>query len=117
MVWDGWKRSYPLVVCAASRVGITSIAIQIATGGIVRCKDSFAEGTLDEGLVDDEAESAVVRPRGQSVRDGRVIACQVVRGQGLVCRVPAGVSACNRILVLVCGIRNVQSYLVDVVDV
>jgi hypothetical protein len=55
-----------LVICVAS-VGITSIAIQIALGGIVRCKDCFAEGTLNEGLIEDEAESAVVRVRGQFV--------------------------------------------------
>ena len=55
-----------LVICAAS-VGITAIAIQVAFGGIVRCEDCFAEGTLDEGLVDDETESAVVRVRGQFV--------------------------------------------------
>jgi hypothetical protein len=56
-----------LVICAASLVGITTIAIQIALGGIVRCKDCFAEGTLNEGFVDDETESAVVRVRGQFV--------------------------------------------------
>lgn len=53
-----------LVICAASLVGITAVAVQIALGGIVRCKDCFAEGTLNEGLVDDETESDVVRVRG-----------------------------------------------------
>jgi hypothetical protein len=56
-----------LVICAASLVRIAIVAIQIALGGIVRCEDCFAKGTLDEGLIDDEAESAVVRVRGQFV--------------------------------------------------
>ena len=106
-----------LVVCAASLVGITGVAVQVALGGVVRCEDCFAEGTLEEGLLGDEAECVVVRPRGQLVRDGRVIACQVVRGEGFGCRIPARGGACNRILVLVRSIRNVESYLVDVVDV
>jgi hypothetical protein len=55
-----------LVICVAS-VGITSVAIQIAVSGIVRCKDRFAERALNEGLIDDEAESAVVRVRSKFV--------------------------------------------------
>jgi len=74
-----------LVVCAAALIGITSVAVQIALSSIVRCKDCLAEGILDEGLVDDETEGAVVRPRDQFVRDGKVVARQVIRGEGLVC--------------------------------
>jgi hypothetical protein len=62
VVGDGWMGTNVLVVCTASLVGITGVAVQVALGGIVRCKDCFAEGALDEGLADDEAESAVVRP-------------------------------------------------------
>jgi len=50
-----------LVIRATSLVDITTIAIQIALGGIVRCKDCFAEGVLDECLIDDKTESSVVR--------------------------------------------------------
>jgi hypothetical protein len=103
-----------LVICVAP-LGITSIAIEVALRSVVRCKNRFAEGTLNEGLIEDETESAEVRVRGQFVGDGRVAACQVVRGDGLVCRVPACGSACNRILILVRWIRNVESYLIEVV--
>jgi hypothetical protein len=58
-----WVGTNSYVICVASR-GITSTAVQFARGGIVRCKDCFAEVTLGEGLVDDETESGVVRPRG-----------------------------------------------------
>lgn len=114
---DRWKGTNVLVVCAASLVGVTGVAVQVALGGVVRCEDVFGEGALDEGLIGDEAECAVVRPRGQFVRDGGVIACQVVRGEGFGRRIPACGGACNRILVLVRSIRNVESHLVDVVDV
>lgn len=56
-----------ILIIGAASVGITAIAIQVAFGGIIRRKDCLAEGTLNEGLVDDETESAVVRVRGQFV--------------------------------------------------
>jgi hypothetical protein len=58
-----WVGTNSYVICVASR-GITSTAVQFARGGIVRCKDCFAEVTLGECLVDDETESGVVCPRG-----------------------------------------------------
>ena len=61
-----WASTNALVIRAASH-GITTIASHEVRGGIVRCENCFAEGTLNKGLIDDEAESAVVRPRGQFV--------------------------------------------------
>ena len=55
-----------LVICAAS-AGVTTIAVKIASGCVVGCKNCFAEGSLNECLVDDETERAVVRVRGQFV--------------------------------------------------
>ena len=52
---------------AAPLVGVTSSAVQITRGGIVRCEDCFAEGALDEGLVDYDTESVVFRVRGYFV--------------------------------------------------
>lgn len=40
-------------------------APQFALGAIVRREDCFAERTLDEGLLDDEVQSFLVRMRGQ----------------------------------------------------
>ena len=49
--------------CAASL--FSARAPQYALGAIVRREDCFAEGTLDEGLLDDELQSFGVRMRGQ----------------------------------------------------
>jgi hypothetical protein len=114
---DGWIDGHTnsLVVCIAASLK-TSIAVQIALGGIVGCKDCFGERTLDEGLVDDEAESAVVRVRGQSVGNGRVAACKGIRGEGLNRRVPLCVGTGDGVLVLVCGVRDIEADSLEVVD-
>ena len=110
---DGHTNS--LVVCIAA-VLETSIALQIARGGVVRCEDCFGEWTLDESLVDGEAESAVVRVRSQFVGEGGVAACYGIRGEGLVCRIPFYVGACDGVLVFVRWICDREAYSLEIVD-
>ena len=114
---DGWIDGHTnsLVVCIAASLE-TSIAVQIALGGIVGCKDGLSERSLDEGLVDDEAESAVVRVRSQFVGEGGVAACYGIRGEGLVCRVPLCVGTGDGVLVFVRWIRDREADSLEVVD-
>ena len=114
---DGWIDGHTnsLVVCIAASLE-TSIAVQIALGGIVGCKNGLSERSLDEGLVDDEAESAVVRVRSQFVGEGGVAACYGIRGEGLVCRIPFYVGACDGVLVFVRWICDREAYSLEIVD-
>ena len=76
----------------------------------------MSERSLDEGLVDDEAESAVVRVRSQFVGEGGVAARYCILREGLVCRVPLCVGTGDGVLVFVRWIRDREADSLEVVD-